>query len=128
MIVTQDKVIAFEKRHGVRIPEFIKFFYLDTDVSQYGKDLISFWPFSEIAPVPDTLSTFRGSPDYGDIEFSLPGASSYFVFADWSIWCHVYAFQLTKDQNQLAPVVWIGNGKTWRTISTSFESFLQSYL
>jgi hypothetical protein len=78
-----DKEIAdFERRYGVRLPDGLRRFYEYMDGMEYGaadEEFISFWPLSEVGTVPEKLSGFRGVPDYGGIESSLPDASSYFV-------------------------------------------------
>jgi hypothetical protein len=89
---------------------------------------MSFWNLSEIGPVTEKLPAHYSNPDYRGIEVSLPNAEKFFAFADWSIWCHIYAFKLTEDPHQAAPVVWIDNGQTWHVAFESFEAFLKSYL
>jgi hypothetical protein len=128
--VSDDDVIAFEKRHSVRLPESVRNFYTFVDgMADYLTDeqLISFWSLARLDSVPALLSDCRGTPGYAGIEKHLPDASSYFVFADWSIWCHMYAMRLTTDPHQPADVIWIGNGNLWYRLANSFNEFLWNY-
>ncbi|MFO0808902.1 MAG: SMI1/KNR4 family protein [Gemmataceae bacterium] len=121
---------AFERRHGVRLPAEVREFYAHVDGMPPGawdEDLLSFWPLAEVGPVPALLSGCRGIPDYGGIERSLPDAGSYFVFADHSIWVHVYAVRLSADPSAPCPVVWIAGGSTWAEMAMSFGEFLRRY-
>jgi hypothetical protein len=125
-----EQISAFEHRYGVLLPEELRQFYGLMDGMGDGEtdeELISFWPLSEVGSVPEKLSDFRGIPDYGGIEASLPDASSYFVFADHSIWVHVYAVRLGPDPAGSGPVVWIGGKDCWEQITASFAEFLRRY-
>ena len=126
----EERISAFEHRYGVRLPEDLRRFYSLMDGMGDGDSdeaWISFWPLSEVGSVPEKLSDFRGIPDYGGIEVSLPDASSYFVFADHSIWVHVYAVRLSSDPAGPGPVVWIAGGDCWKQMSASFAEFLGKY-
>ena len=82
---------------------------------------------SQVGPVPEKLAGCRGIPDYGGIVSALPEADSYFVFADHSIWVHVYAIRLSADPDSRTPVVWIADGRTWAPLAASFGEFLERY-
>jgi len=121
---------AFERRYSIRLPEDVRRFYTYMDGMEYGStdgELNCFWPLANVGSVPEKLAGFRGVPDYGGIESVLPDADSYFVFADHSVWLHVYAMRLTADPSELAPVVWIGDGRTWAPVAPSFWAFLEWY-
>ena len=121
---------VFERRYHVRLPSAMRSFYGDVGGMASGawdEELIRFWPLSDVGPVPELLSRCRGIPDYGGIEQSLPGAGSYFVFADYSIWLHVYAVWLSAELLGPSPVVWIAGGDTWEHLAVSFGEFLQRY-
>jgi hypothetical protein len=126
-----DQVIAdFEHRYAVRLPEDVRQFYrlMDGMETNDSDDVWNcFWPLSKVGTVPEKLADWRGMPDYGGIERSLPDASSYFVFADHSIMLTVYAFRLTADLANPAPVVWIGPGDTWYQMAPSFREFMRRY-
>jgi SMI1 / KNR4 family (SUKH-1) len=120
----------FERRYHVRLPAGFESFYRCMDGMEYGSTdeaLYCFWPLSQVGPVPEKLAEFRGIPDYGGIESALPEATSYFVFADHSIWVHVYAIQLSADPGAPAPILWIADGQTWAPLAASFEEFLERY-
>lgn len=121
---------AFERRYGVRLPEDVRRFYRCMDGMEYGSTdeaLYCFWPLAEVGTVPEKLAGFRGIPDYGGIEDTLPEAESCFVFADHSIWVHVYAIRLSADPSAPAPVIWIADGQTWAPLAPSFGEFLERY-
>ncbi len=112
----QAMIAGFETRHSVRLPAEMRAFYRFMDGMPDGsmdEAFISFWPLEQLAPVLERLSGCRGIPDYGGIESSLPEASSYFVFADHSIFLHVYAVRLSDDSSAPNPVLWIGGGDRW---------------
>jgi hypothetical protein len=127
--VSAEEIAAFERRHSVRLPASVRSFFEFTDGMTEGltdEELIGFWSLSQLGNVPAVLSDFRGIPDYGTIAANLPGGQSYFVFADYSIWCHVYAVRLTDDSGQPADVIWICGAK-WCSLYSSFEAFLHAY-
>src|SRR5207244_2498252 len=104
-------------------------FYRLMDGMEYGSMDGGFncvWPLSEIGPVSHKLSNFRGIPDYGEIESTLPDAPSYFAFADHSIWLNVFAMRLSNDVNCLAPVIGIC-GANWFPVADSFDKFIEMY-
>jgi SMI1 / KNR4 family (SUKH-1) len=120
----------FERRHHVRLPADLESFYRYMDGIEFGSTdeaLFCFWPLSQVGPVLEKLAEFRGIPDYGGIEASLPEAASYFLFADHSIWVYVYAIRLSADPTAPAPVLWIADGQTWAPLAASFQDFLERY-
>lgn len=120
---------AFERCHGVRLPAAMREFYAHLGgmlVGAWDEALLTFWPLTEVGPVPALLSGYRGIPDYGGIEAALPDAGSYFAFADHSIWLSVYAVRLSADPDSPCPVVWI-SGDLWRAKSPSSGEFLRLY-
>lgn len=121
---------AFEQRHGVRLPAEVRAFYSEMDgfpVDRWDDAFVRFLPLAEVDTVPVLLSNFRGSPDYGGIEHSLPDAASWFVFLEHSIWLNVCAVRLTTDLAAACPVVWIGGGDSWNIQAESFGEFLRRY-
>jgi SMI1 / KNR4 family (SUKH-1) len=128
--VTEEELTGFEHRYGVLLPFEIRDFYSHVDgmnSDSIDEAFIRFWPLSEIGPVPTLLSEWRGIPDYGGIEKSLPDSESYFVFADHSIWLNVYAVKFTSKPTMECPVVYIGRGDYWKTMTSSFTAFLKRY-
>ncbi|MDA1055868.1 MAG: SMI1/KNR4 family protein [Planctomycetota bacterium] len=122
-------VAEFENRHGITLPDDVRRFYMEFN-GTIGTDeeLNAFWSLDEIDSVPKKLSDFRGVPDYGGIEMNLADAENYFVFADHSIWVHVFAMQLRGQPPVNAPVLWIANGRTFDRIAESFAQFWELYL
>jgi hypothetical protein len=122
-----SEIENFHRLHRVNLPRTISNFYLASNGTEYDHDLLSFWPLEELGAVPETLSSSGGTPDYRNIVNVLPARYSFYVFADYLILSHLYAFKLSEDKNQSAPVVWI-YADEWHEIASSFESFLVSYL
>jgi hypothetical protein len=127
---SDETISAFEQHYRVRLPIDVEQYYAlmdGMDNCETDDDLICFWPLHELGTVPEKLSSFRGVPDYSGIEFSLPEADSYFVFADHSIWIHVYAAKFSTDADAASPVVWIGGGDRWQELAGSFREFIHLY-
>jgi hypothetical protein len=76
---------------------------------------IRFWPLSEIIPARELFHS---------AEYS--GYENDFGFADYSIWVHGYAFELTP-QPSTSRVAIIG-GQSPTTVAPSLQEFLESYL
>ena len=118
----------FANRHGIHIPKDFRDFYTFCDgIENTDGGLNAFWPLSEVNTVPVKLCDFSGAPDYSAIADNLPNADDYFVFADHSIWVCAYAIMLTDDPNAPTPVLWIGDGRSYDTIASSFTDFWLRY-
>ena len=122
-------IATFENEHSITFPNDVRRFYMEFN-GTIGTDdeLNAFWSLDEIDSVPKKLSDFTGVPNYGGIESNLPNAEDYFVFADHSIWVHVFAMQLRGHSPLNAPVMWIANGRTFDRIAESFAAFWELYL
>ena len=124
-----EAIAAFELEHRIKMPDDVRLFYshfngtCDTDTA-----FMAFWPLDEIDTVPNKLSGYGGIPDYGRITDRLPNADNYFVFADHSIWVHVYAIQLRGEGSNAAPILWIADGITFDIIASSFSEYWMMYL
>lgn len=128
--LTEENIDSFEREHGFLLPAVMRHLHRHVDGMLPGvtdEAFLHFWPLSEVGPVPRLLSECRGIPDYGGIERSLPEATSYFVFADHSIWLKVYAVQLSIGPTVEGPVIWIAGGDRWQTHSASYAEFLRLY-
>ncbi len=126
---SDEAIGEFERRKRVRLPTEMREFFRFIDGMETGymdEELIAFWPLAEVDMVPTKLAAFRGIPDYGGIESSLPDAASYFVFADHSIWVHVYAVKLSAAPTAPSPVLWIA-GDRWEMLASSFGDFPNRY-
>lgn len=128
--VSQETVKSFESKHGVLLPEDFSQYILTVDGLMEGgwdNEMISFWPLQSINSVPEVLSDFAGIPDYSQIGTHLSVASSYFVFADFLIWSHVYAIRLNSSPAEKSQILWLC-GSEHHLIAESFSDFLQMYL
>jgi hypothetical protein len=121
---------SFESTYGIRLPEDFHDFISTIDGMEDGysdNNMVSFWPIDGIKSVPEKLITFAGIPDYSRIANRLREPDSYFVFADFLIWSHVYAIKLRSKLGEKNQVLWIC-GSEYRKIAESFSDFLQRYL
>ena len=125
------EIDAFEQRYGVRLPYEMREFYSESDgmpCGEWDNEQLSFYSLAEVYPVPVVLPSGKdGVPDYTGINFALPDAASYFVFADYSFRLHVYAVRLSADPSAACPVVWIAGGDRWEVQAGSFGEFLRRY-
>jgi hypothetical protein len=104
----------FEGKYNVLLPDDLKDYFLTVDGSDLDENVIEFLRLAEVVPLSQTWS-------------HKPEADSYFVFADYSISCHVYAIRLTKDLT-LGNPVFIAYDENPKQIADSFSEFVQGYL
>lgn len=107
---------AFENKYNVHLPEDLKDYYSTVNGfdGSVDEDFIAFLPLDEIEPLSKRWS-------------KKPDAKSYFIFADYSISCHVYAIHLTNETKINNPIL-IAYDDTPIQIADSFSAFAQSYL
>ena len=127
--ISQRKISAFEARYGVHIPEDFRDYFCTVDGMEEGLSenaLISFWPLNKVEPVTRRVVEHSGVPDYSQIARKLKDAGSYFAFADFLIWSHVYAIRIgaPHEKNE---IVWIC-GSHHSVIADSFSAFIRAYL
>lgn len=121
----------FEVHYNVAIPADIAQYFITFDGLENGEsdtDMISFWPLGKIRKVIELFDMFGTSRDLTGIVKKLPQAESYFVFAEYLCFSHVYAFKLTKFSTEESPVIWIGSGQSFGKLTDSFSDFLRMYL
>jgi hypothetical protein len=126
--LSAEALLAFERQYGIRLPEDVRRFYRFMDGMPYGytdEALNCFWPLSEIGTVREKSC---GIPVYEGIESILSDVESYFIFADHSIWVHVYAMRLSADPDLPSEVIWIADSKTWAPFGLSFGQFIERYI
>jgi hypothetical protein len=102
---TASALADFEQRHGLRLPADLRTWFCavgGTDDMDEG--LIRFWKLDEV--VPD-----ERSPEF-------------FVFADFLIESHAYAFRISEQGTSVAVLY----GVMPVPIASTFESFLRLYL
>src|SRR5438477_381125 len=86
----------------------------------FDNEMFCFYPLAEVLPVPTVLlSNQHRKLDLAGIERSLPNVASYFVFADYSIQCNLYAVRLSAEPSVTSPVIWIGVGDRCSVIANS---------
>lgn len=104
----------FEAEYKVRLPDDIKDYFLTVNGSGLDENVIEFLSLAEVVPLSQAWSR-------------KPEANSYFIFADYSISCHVYAIRLTEDLT-LGNPVFIAYDENPQQIADSFSEFVQGYL
>ena len=125
--VAPERLDAFEAKHHVRLPRRFRALYERVNGTHGDENLLRFYPLDEIRPLAEEDAVVRrlvGSwPERG-----LPDAESYFVFADYMIFSHVYALRLSPpevaDPN---PVLWVLSGTQHEEIASCFDEFLAMY-
>ncbi|MCB9603527.1 MAG: SMI1/KNR4 family protein [Sandaracinus sp.] len=101
----------FEARCGVSLPADIASYFRVVGgmrEDEMEREMIRFWPLSEVSPASEHVD--GADPDL-------------FVFADWSLWCHGYAFRASG-----AGDVWLVDGGTPSRVSDDFLGFWDAYL
>jgi len=124
--VSADELRAFEATHDVVLPPSVAAFYATINGTIMDNEVFQAWPLAEVGPVPLTVASFRGIPDYGAIVEALPDANDYFAFGDCMIFSQVMAVRLRPPQVG-TPVVWI-QGHVFVRIANSFDEFWERYL
>lgn len=118
---TPEEVDDFERRFAVSLPEDVREYFLrlnGTVEGECGMDddqLMGFWRLDQVASLAaEGIVGFEGAKDW-------------FVFADFSIWCHAYAIRLSPDRGAGAPVAICYNPPTF-PIARSMGEFIEAYL
>lgn len=122
--VSAGAIAAFQSKYHVMLPAGVREYFMATDGTGDDMDdgLYRFWPFDEVKPVHEELAIERGS--YPD-RFAYPDC---FVFADYSIWCWAYAFKLSDDPSQPAPVFRVtASDPPGEQMASSFVEFMSQY-
>jgi hypothetical protein len=111
--VTTASLRAFESRNGVQLPTAFAAYLMEVDGmndAEMDRDAIRFWPLDEIEPADRILADER--------------LSGQFVFADYSLWAHGYAIDLSAKRG---PVSIVGGAEPL-PIAESFDAFLGAYV
>ncbi|HWQ34495.1 MAG TPA: SMI1/KNR4 family protein [Blastocatellia bacterium] len=126
-----EEIASFEARYSVLLPQDMREYFSTFDGMQedeFDQEMLSFWPLNKIETVPAILTEHSGIPDYRAIAHHLPEASSYFIFADYLIFSHVYAIHLSSAGDEENQIIWIGDGNSHCMVADSFSDFLEKYL
>jgi hypothetical protein len=121
--VSEAALAAFEKRHQIVMPQDMRMYFSSIDGMEPNEldpsTLFRFWSLDEVISVT-TCFDDRPRPIGDD-------PSSYYVFADYSVWVCAYAIRLLKEPRGGNPVVIVG-GDTLVAVAGSFAEFLEKYL
>lgn len=120
--VTSESIKAFEEKYHVALPyDFAEYLQAvdGTGKEEFDENLLTFWPLSEIRPVHEVLGV-RHSHQCAHPNF--------FVFADWSLDCWLYAIQITSDASSLGPVCRIAESEVpGQMEAASFREFMTKH-
>ena len=108
----------FEGKYNILFPDDLKDYFSTVDGfadSCVDDNVIEFLPLAKVLPSSKTWT------------LETPDADSYFVFADYSLSCHVYAIRLTDDLT-LGNPVFIVYDENPQQIAGSFSEFVRGYL
>lgn len=120
---TPAELEAFEARHGVRLPDDVREWFLTLNGVEHGKNgpmdslYVTFWHLSQVRPVPDELPERR-----------FPGADRHLVFADFLLWSDAYALRLPDLPGAPTPVVVLGMSDPPLQVASSLTEFLRAWL
>ncbi|MCB9886837.1 MAG: SMI1/KNR4 family protein [Planctomycetes bacterium] len=119
---SDEEVLAFERVHGVRLPDdFRHYLQLANGTSgQMDGDMFCFRSLHEVKPVFEELGHHQ--PDSQLFE-------GCFVFADYSISAWLYAIQLIGDDAEVGRVFLVPvNGTRGTPLARTFTEFGRLYL
>ena len=111
----------FEDKYNVSLPDDLKDYFATVDGFDCSvnwmtdENVITFLPLAEVVPSSQTWA------------LDVPDADSYFVFADYSLSCHVYMIRLRKDLSH-GSQVFIAHDSNPIQIAVSFSEFVRGYL
>jgi hypothetical protein len=115
--VRSEDIQQFERKWRIRMPRKLTTYFLRVDgmaPGEYDEQMIRFWPLSELKPAV---------PELRAIDVAL--YADEFLFADHSIWAHVYVINLgSLTYGRVA----IGGGGFPIPVAKSFGDFLERYL
>ena len=117
----ETDIVAFERRYGIRLPDDMRAYFARVNGVVGGRDgvwddeMIALWQLQHVRPLSEEVEHCQ-----------TPEAERYFVFADWSIWAHVYAVRLSASVAE-TPVFITYNPQIER-VTASFDEFLRGYL
>lgn len=112
----------WEREKEVRLSADLRSLLLMANGMEEGemdpRTMVRFWPLEEIREASKELGSESSAADH---------FTHFFVFADYSLWAHAYAIQLTNDRRDPNPVVIVG-GDVPIHVATSFSHFIEKYL
>lgn len=116
--VSEAELREFEQKYNLLLPDDLKDYFSTVNGfadSGCDENLITFMPLAEVLPSSQAWV------------LEVPDADSYFVFADYSISCHVYMIRLRNDLSFGNPV-FIAYDRNPEQIAGSFSEFVEGYL
>jgi hypothetical protein len=117
---TEEELSLFERRYGIVLGADLRaFFGVANGMPSGAMDpftMMRFWPLQEVVPVKQA-GVMKDASRY----------DGYFLFADYSIWVHGYAINLSPNTPPNPPVAEVA-GDEPEIVAADFESFLRKQL
>jgi hypothetical protein len=134
--VSHQDIESFEKRYGVPLTPDVRDYFACVDGMDEGDsdNLPAEWySLQRVRTVREEVGEFGAIPDYRRVVDILPEPDHCFVFMDYLIFSHVYAFRLFHARRMTSPVIWISGavgerGPEYRVMSDSLADFLETYV
>jgi len=123
-----EQLNLFQFRHKLIIPDdLISYFKLTgSEIDNYNHDMFTFFKFDEFKSVKEEVGDYGGIPNYKNIVNTLPEHENCFVFAEYSIYVHVFAIRLCENKSTYNEVYAIC-GDEYKLIASSFNEFIKLY-
>ena len=118
---SETELREFEQKYNILMPDDLRDYFATVDgfdgsvIWMTDENVITFLLLAEVLPSSKTWA------------LETPDADSYFVFADFSLSCHVYMIRLRKDLSLGSPV-FIARDEKPEQIAGSFSEFVRGYL
>lgn len=112
-----QQLSQFEEQVGTKLRPDIRQYFAAVngmEENEMDTDHIRFWPLEEVKPLSEDINAPE-SPEY----------KGYYLFADYLLWSHIYAVDLSTAGS--GSIVMVG-GKEPRQVASSFAEFVRLYL
>jgi methylmalonyl-CoA/ethylmalonyl-CoA epimerase len=123
-----EQLNLFQFRHKLIIPDDLTSYFKlsDAEIDNYNQDMFTFYKFDEFKSVKEEVGDYGGVPNYKNIVNTLPEHENCFVFAEYSIYVHVYAIRLCKNKSTHNEI-YVICGDEYKLIANSFSEFIKLY-
>ena len=115
---TDSEITAFEAHYEVVLGNEMRAYFRILNGTSGGRQgrwdaqHIMFWTLAQVRSLAE--------------ENGIRAGKNLFVFADWSLWTHAYAFSLGPD-GEKSTILLVG-GRTPRRLASSLADFIRGYL